>query len=339
MPDPTSRRLTVSPHQSGGRLDAFLADHLALSREQVRQLLARSLVFLDGRPVPPRGGGERLVAGSTLVVEPFLTAADAAVVPQPELPLITLAAGPGWVIVDKPAGLPVHPLEPDERGTVLNALAARHPEIQGVGEAGLRSGVVHRLDVETSGCLAFALDAATWQTLRDAFRLHHSRKVYRALVRGPMTGRGRETLDLIVARHRPAKVRVVVSDPSRGKPGPAKPTRGGKPAKPDKSDPASQARRCDLTWHALETFPATQADPGATLLEIELGTGFLHQIRVMLAHLGHPVLGDTLYGDPALSSTRPMLHAASLAVGPATAASPDPADFAASLAQLRSHPH
>ncbi|NIR59804.1 MAG: RluA family pseudouridine synthase, partial [Gammaproteobacteria bacterium] len=79
--------------------------------------------------------------------------------------LVVLARGAGWVAVDKPAGVPVHPLRADERGSVLAAVAARHPEVQGVGEGGLRSGVVHRLDVGTSGVLLVATAEDAWQRL------------------------------------------------------------------------------------------------------------------------------------------------------------------------------
>lgn len=311
-PAPTGSRWVVAAQHAGGRLDTYLADRLHLSREEVRRLLARRGVRMNGSLVPARGGGERLAAGAVLLVEPVVTVASAAVIAQPEAALVILAQGPGWVVVDKPAGTPVHPLEPDERNTLLNALIARHPEIHGVGEGGLRSGVVHRLDVETSGCLAFGLDQPTWQTLRDAFRLHHTRKTYRAIVRGRLAGAGGESLDLVIAQHRPAKVRVVEAGSRQ-----------------------EQARRCDLAWRAIESFPPSADSPAATLLEVDLGTGFLHQIRVMLAHLGHPVLGDALYGEgPTPLAPRPLLHAAALSAGPASATSPDPADFAEALRRL-----
>lgn len=305
-------RLQVSPDDAGSRLDAFLVRHLGVSRAQARRLLAQGLVLLDCRRAFERDKGVLLAAGSAIEIAPFTEPAAMQVIPQPEAPLTILAQGQGWLIVDKPAGWPVHPLREHETGTVLNALVARHPEIQGVGEGGLRSGVVHRLDIETSGTLLLATTQEMWTRLRQAFEEHRTQKIYRAIVRGKLSGRGREVMNLLVAQHRPAKVRVV------------EPHRGTLPA---------GARRCDLEWKALESFER------ATLLEVTLGTGFLHQIRVMLAHLVHPVLGDGLYGSAAEPDVpavrRPMLHAAYLQVKDVAAQSPDPEDLTACLAALR----
>src|SRR5690606_18172405 len=115
----------------------------------------------------------------------------------------------GWMIVNKPAGLPVHPLEEDETETVLSALIAKYPQMHGVGEGGLRSGVVHRLDVETSGTLLFASKQETWTRLRQAFTEHRTTKKYQAIVLGQMRGSGEEKMVLHIARHRPAVVRVI----------------------------------------------------------------------------------------------------------------------------------
>jgi 23S rRNA pseudouridine1911/1915/1917 synthase len=215
-----------------------------------------------------------------------------------------LAEGAGWSVVDKPPGMPVHPRREDERGTALGFLAARHPEVVGVGEGGLRSGVVHRLDVETSGCLAFAWREDAWQRLRDAFRRHRMEKVYRALALGRLRGGGELALEMVVAQHRPARVRV-----------------------------AAGGHRTELAWRALEPLR------GATLVEVRPRTGFLHQIRAAFAHLGHPLAGDARYGareagDPS-GATRTLLHASRLAGEGLEAAAPDPPDLRAALAALR----
>ena len=234
--------------------------------------------------------------------------ATAATAPPTLLPV--LARGPGWLAVDKPAGVAVHPYRADETGTLLNALAARHPELHGVGEGGLRSGVVHRLDLETSGVVLFATEEASWQRLRAAFRERRVQKVYRALVRG-QPGSGSLELALVTARHRPALVRVLGAAEAAG---------------------ARGARRARQSWRTLESF----AD--AALVEVRPETGFLHQIRAMLAHQGAPVLGDRRYGpaDVASGAPRHMLHAASVAFEEIRAESPDAPDFAALLARLRS---
>jgi 23S rRNA pseudouridine1911/1915/1917 synthase len=305
---PANPEFVIAGPDIGARLDIFLGQRLGVGRAQVKKLLASGRVRLNGHPASEKSKGLFLREGSRVTVEGFAPATAAEVVPEPDLPLTVLAEGDGWVAVDKPAGMAVHPLEPGETGTVLNSAVARYPQIQGVGEAGLRSGVVHRLDVGTTGVLLFATAQPAWQRLRDAFSAHTTKKVYRALVDGELKGSGRETMDLVVIRHTPAKVGVV------------NPTQGYRPP---------GTRTCHLTWRTIEKLN------GATLLEIELGTGFLHQIRVMLAHLGHPVVGDGLYGDAEAGIPRPMLHASYLKADTAEARSPDPDDFLRALKRLR----
>lgn len=304
MASPPEHVWTVAPEHAGERLDRFLAARLGVGRSVVQRLLAASRVRVDGRNAPPRSKGIALEAGSAVQVTDFVPPVRIEVSPEPETPLVVLARGDGWLVVDKPAGTPVHPLREGEGATVLNALVARVPSIQGVGEGGLCSGVVHRLDVGTSGVLLFATAPEAWQRLRDAFREHRVAKRYRALVRGRLEGEGALELPLAVTRHRPARVSVV--PPGRG------------------------ARMTRMRWRAVRT--GTQA----TLVEVELETGFLHQIRVGLAHLGHPVLGDRDYGGDsgaAPMASRPLLHAARLAVDEVEAESPDPADFSSALRQ------
>jgi 23S rRNA pseudouridine1911/1915/1917 synthase len=276
----------------------------------VRRLLEAGRASAAGAVL--RRKGERVAAGARIRVALHRAAAERAPVPEPGRPLTVLARGSGWIAVDKPAGMPVHPLREDETGSVLSALVARHPEMLGVGEAGLRSGVVHRLDVETSGVLLFATEEAAWQRLREAFRRHRVEKLYRAIVLGTLAGEADVTLDLVTARHRPARVRAVA---------PGERSRHGRP------------RRARLHWRSLETLGM------ATLVEVRPVTGFQHQIRVTLAHLGHPVAGDRTYGPgPASDPTaapRLLLHAARLVFQDVDVASPDPPDFAATLAALR----
>jgi 23S rRNA pseudouridine1911/1915/1917 synthase len=300
------RTLEVGAADGGRRLDAFLAERLALSRADVRRLLARGAVRLDGRRVGAPGKGIQLGAGARVEVAPFSRPAERRVPADAGAPLEMLACGPGWLAVDKPAGMPVHPLREEERGTVLNAVVARHPELFGVGEGGLRSGVVHRLDVDTSGVLLVATEQAAWERLREAFARHRVEKVYRALVRGRVEGAGEAELPLVLARHRPARVRVAA-------PG------------------ESGARTVALAWRPLEAFAA------ATLVEVRPRTGFLHQIRAVLAHRGHPVLGDRTYADPASAAAAPrqMLHAVEVAFEEVRAASPDPADLRTQIERLR----
>lgn len=306
----TPRALRVGGEHAGRRLDLFLAERLGLSRAQARRLLARGAVRVDGRPVAASAKGRALRPGAIVEVAPFTRPGERRARAEPAAPLRVLAEGEGWLAVDKPAGAPVHPLAGDETGTVLNALIARRPELHGVGEGGLRSGVVHRLDVDTSGVLLFATRAETWQRLREAFRLRRVEKSYRAVLLGRVEAEGFASVGLVTARHRPARVRVVGER---------------------ERESARGVRVGELSWRCLECFGA------ASLVEVRPRTGFLHQIRATFAHLGHPVAGDRTYGAPADPSGAPrqMLHAARAAVDEIAAESPDPDDFAAVCARLR----
>jgi 23S rRNA pseudouridine1911/1915/1917 synthase len=300
----SERSFRVNEAEAGARLDVFLAEALGATRGQVRRLLAAGGVRVDAAAAGLSAKGRVLAAGERVSVREPTLASAAAPEPEPGAPLRVLAEGEGWLAVDKPAGVPVHPLAPGETGTLLNALVARHPEVSGVGEGGLRSGVVHRLDVDTSGVLLFATEELRWLDLREAFRRHRVEKTYRVLVHGRLEGAGDLVLHLSVLRHRPARVGVVAAG-------------------------AGRSRRTELAWRSLEVFAE------ATLVEVSPRTGFLHQIRASLAHLGHPVVGDVAYGAPEGGAARHLLHAARVAVDDVAAESPDAADFAEALARLR----
>lgn len=297
----------VEDVEAGSRLDAFLAGRLEVSRAEARRLLRAGGVQLGGRRISARHKGRLLGAGQEVRIASFTAPQERRVVPEPAVPLRVLARGEGWIAVDKPAGSPVHPLCADERGSVLAAVAARYPEVQGVGEGGLRSGVVHRLDVGTSGVLLFATAQPTWRRLRAGFREHRARKLYRAIVLGSPGPEGSERPWLRIARHSPS--RVVVAEAG-----------------------AAGAYSTSMSWRRVESFP------GASLLEIRPVTGFLHQIRATLAQRGHPVAGDEAYAGAATDPTgacRPLLHAVHLALDEISVGSADPADFEQVLERLR----
>lgn len=326
------RRFVVPAADAGARLDLFLARHLEISRAQARRLLGRGAVRVDGRSLGEKDKGQALATGAEIVVEAFRPPSTWAPQPEPEggaPPPVVLASGPGWLVVDKPAGMPVHPLNEGETGTVLNAVVAAHPEVQGVGEGGLRCGVVHRLDVWTSGALVMATEEATWQRLRAAFAEHRVAKRYLALVEGDFaaaqSGSGDEPMrmeiGLVMARHRPAKVRVARADELGG----------------------PSVRPISQTVRLVESYG------DASLVEIVPKTGFLHQIRVTLAHLGHPVLGDRTYAPhprrnnagqtlaDRCGAHRHMLHAAEVEISDVHAVAPLPADFERCRAWLTEH--
>lgn len=323
--------LTVAPAEAGLRLDLFLARRLGVSRLEARRLLAAGQVRRGGRTLGLPDKGERVAPGQVVAVAGFAPPDQRRPVPQPDLRLDVLARGEGWVAVAKPAGMPVHPLRADETGTALNAVAAAYPDIAGVGEGGLRGGVVHRLDIDTSGVLLFATRDESWRRLRRLFVEHRIEKTYRAVVLGELAAAGEGVFWLRVARGRPARVVAVPAAPADPAGPAAAVGHGGTAANAWPSPaPPPGARRCGMSWRPLAPLR------GATLAEARPVTGFLHQVRVTFACLGHPLAGDRLYGPPAdgTGAGRHMLHAAHLRWEEADIACPDPDDFAELLRRL-----
>jgi 23S rRNA pseudouridine1911/1915/1917 synthase len=290
--------IEASEASQGQRLDRFLADRLGVSRARVRHLLEHGRIRFGDRALGLADKSHAVAPGECFAVVGARKAEDEQPTPRPDVPLEILAEGDGWLVVNKPAGRGVHPLHPDQEDTVLDALCARRPEIVGVGEGGLRSGVVHRLDVDTSGALLFATTDESWRRLRGAFSDHRIEKRYRAIVEGDLSRERRVDLPLEITRHRPARVSV---------------REGG--------------RICRLHVRPLERLR------DATHVEVALETGFLHQIRASLAHLGHPIVGDAVYGGGA-GAARPMLHARSLRLGEIAVVVDPPEDFASLLQSL-----
>jgi 23S rRNA pseudouridine1911/1915/1917 synthase len=293
---------------AGSRVDRTVADWRGVSRAAVLRLLDLGALSCNGRILGRANKGDTLAVGDELVLAGPHAGGERPL-PDASLDLAILQQGEGWLVVDKPAGVPVRPHALDERGTVLNAIAHRFPEVVGVGERGLRSGIVHRLDTDTSGTLLIATEQRVWERLRDAFAAHRVKKRYLAIVQGKPDDRGELHRDLRVARHQPAYVEVA-------------PVGNGGDA----------ARRCSLSYRVLERF----ADRAA-LIEIDLHTGFLHQIRAMMSDLGHPVAGDTSYGkDHApINAPRQMLHATLLRFESIDAHAPLPDDMRQCLERLK----
>lgn len=316
MHDPSASRpgaprsLRVSPEQAGTRLDVFLARWLDVSRAEARSLLLHGRVQLDDRALGLGDKGQPLLEGAQVVVAGFVPPLERRApppAPGPHGPVPSvLAQGRDWIAIDKPAGMPVHPYHEGETGTALGFVASLRPEIHGIGEGGLRSGIVHRLDLDTSGALLMATEQTRWEQLRGAFREGRAEKVYRAIVLGQLREQRELRLSLRVAQHRPARVRVV------------------------ESGCAGAREVCMRVW-PIEPLA------GATLIEVAPSSGFLHQIRAALAHIGHPLIGDRRYGSGAddAKASRHMLHASRLCVGNIEAACADPEDFRELADRLR----
>lgn len=235
--------------------------------------------------------------------------------------LRVLARGDDWLAVDKEAGRHVRPRAVGETDTLLNALYAAHPCVLGVGEGGLKSGVVHRLDRDTSGVTLFALNQSKWEELRLAFSQHQIEKVYFAIVwrkRVHADVSGDFSHDMQVTRHAPARVGFVAH--------------GIQSVQSSRAHAVGYPTR--LSWAIEEVLSDTYA-----LVRVNLVTGFLHQVRATLAHLGLPVVGDSTYSAPnELRTNRCLLHAYSLKWNWLDVKAELPEDFRAALAKCRSRP-
>ena len=280
LPEGKSER-TVPAGSSPDRLDKVVARLFGISRGRAMDWIAEGRVKIDGKRAPK---GTPIGGGASLSVE--LPPPDAPV-PQPELPLRIVHADALVVVAEKPAGMPSHPLKPGETGTAANALVGRFPELASVGPSPREGGLVHRLDTDTSGLLLAARTTASHQALRAQFTARTVEKGYLALVAGEIHAGGEIDLPLAHDPHDSRRVRAA-SDPEWAA------LHGARPA--------------------LTRFQPLERRGGFTLLDVEIATGVLHQIRAHLAFIGHPLAGDALYGGPPLPGlARHFLHAARLA--------------------------
>ena len=273
------RALPVPDGLAGERLDAGLARLLGLSRSAAADLAETGAVRLDGRPA---GKSDRLHAGAWLEVSLPDPPSAVEVVAEPVDGLVVVHDDDDLVVVDKPVGVAAHPSPGWTGPTVVGGLAGAGYRIATSGAAE-RQGVVHRLDVGTSGLMVVAKSEYAYSRLKQAFRDRTVDKTYHALVQGhpdPLRG----TIDAPIGRHPSADWKWAV-------------VAGGKPSV--------------THYEVLEAFRA------ASLAEIHLETGRTHQIRVHFSALRHPCAGDLTYGaDPTLAArlglTRQWLHAVRL---------------------------
>ncbi|MDE3167567.1 MAG: RluA family pseudouridine synthase [Acidobacteriota bacterium] len=287
---------------SGRRLDHWLGQQLPeYSRSRIQEWIKGGRVRVNGGAVR---ASHPLRAGDTVEVEPAAPAPLAAV--AEDIPLAVLYEDADLVAVDKPAGMVVHAGAGVHSGTLVNALVHRFGSLSGVGGA-LRPGIVHRLDRFTSGVLLVAKHDAAHRALAAQFSGREIEKVYLALVHGRIaaeTGR----IDRPIARDPVRRTRMTAR--------------------------LSEGRAAWSEYRVLDRYR------GFTFLEVRIGTGRTHQIRVHLSSIGHPVAGDTLYGAPRHASGRYFLHAHRIrfrqpSTGEAvTVVSALPGDLAAWLGEL-----
>jgi 23S rRNA pseudouridine1911/1915/1917 synthase len=291
-------RLIVDEGSAGARLDAFLvARGGAGSVAAARRAIAAGQVHLEGGRARK---GTRLAPGQ-VVTTTADAPAPAGVVPRPELPLQVLYEDRYLVAVDKPAGIPSHPLRAGETASVAAALVARYPDCAQASADPREGGLGHRLDVGTSGVLVAARDRETWAALRQALGSEGCEKTYLAEVRGVLP----DTADrpFVEVGTRPGALAVTAPIGRIGRRGSRVRLAGGRNPLPARTEVAVRERR-----------------GATTLVTAWLSRGRAHQVRAHLAHLGCPVVGDALYGPE--DSTGPLhLHALALALRhPATGA-------------------
>ena len=274
---------------AGERLDRVVALVWGCSRAEAARLIDQQKVRVNGTPIAAKS--QRLAAGDliSLLEEPAI--GPRALEADPSVVLNVVHVDEQVIVVHKPADLVVHPGSGHAEGTMVHGLLARFPEIAGVGESE-RPGIVHRLDRGTSGLLMVARTQPSYEALTGALGRREVHRGYAALVAG-MPSDDRGVIDAPVGRstRHPTKMSV---------------TAGGRPAR----------TRYEVTARMpARTEPPDEAVPyDAALLDLELETGRTHQIRVHLAAIGHPILGDDLYGGPAAPGiSRPALHAHTLA--------------------------
>lgn len=269
--------------EAGRRLDVFLVDRVEhMTRAKARALIENGEVRINGRRAKK---GVMLAAGDVVTIEALPAPTDFEPKPNAELPLTVLYEDASIVIVDKPAGVPTHPLRPEEDATIVSALVARYPEMLGVGYRKREPGILHRLDTDTSGTLLCARDAATFEALRIALREGRIQKTYAALVEGAVSA-PRELHGALAPDPRDARKVRLLDDPNTLEP-------GARPA-----------------WTKLESAERMGA---FSLVQVLAPRAGRHQVRAHLAHEGAPLAGDLLYGGPAVPGlTRHFLHAATL---------------------------
>jgi 23S rRNA pseudouridine1911/1915/1917 synthase len=297
------RSLPVPDGLDGERLDAALARLFGFSRTRAAELIADGRVRLDGAATAK---SDRVTAGALLEVDlPVAAEAGTAIAPTPVAGLVVVQDDADIIVVDKPVGVAAHPSPGWDGPTVVGALAAAGYRVSTSG-AEERQGVVHRLDVGTSGLMVVAKSERAYTVLKQAFRERTVDKTYHALVQGhPDPARG--TIDAPIDRHPSHDYKFAV-------------VAGGRPS--------------------VTHYETLEAHPAASLLQIKLETGRTHQIRVHMAAVRHPCVGDLTYGaDPVLASRlglkRQWLHAARLGfVHPADGR---PVEFASSYPDDLAH--
>ena len=298
--------MNIQATEAGVRLDVFLSEQLdQCSRSAAQKLLEAGAVTLNGKPLRKQ---DRTVAGAVYAVE--LPELKEIAIEARELPLDVVYEDADLLVINKPKGLVVHPAPGHWDDTLVNALMFHCKDsLSGINGA-LRPGIVHRIDKDTSGLLIVAKNDFAHQALAEQLQDHSLSRTYEAIVKGGFR-EDEGSINAPIGRHPVDRKKMAVTD--------------------------KNSRSAVTHWRVLERFGPY------TLVECRLETGRTHQIRVHMAHIHHPILGDTVYGSPKpeLGQDSQCLHARALRfrhprTGEAMELScPRPAYFEALLEQLR----
>jgi 23S rRNA pseudouridine1911/1915/1917 synthase len=277
-------RFVVEEGESGDRLDVFLVRRVeGLGRAGAKRFIAEGRVRVDGKV---RRKGAVLSAGETVSLEGEPEVADFEPLPDEDVALCVLHEEDDFVVVDKPAGMPSHPLRPGERGTLANAIVARYPEAVLYGHAKREAGLLQRLDTETSGLLLVARSLHGFDELSTMLKRGAIDKRYRALCAGAV--RAPQIIDLPIGHDARDRRRMrAVSE--------------------------LEAHELRHPRDATTEILRSEVRGARSLVEVRARSARRHQVRVHLAAIGHPLLGDALYGGPEHPGLgRHFLHASAM---------------------------
>jgi 23S rRNA pseudouridine1911/1915/1917 synthase len=310
-----TKTLTVTVNHAGKRLDMFIQHHEAYSsRNRIQTLIKGGLARVNGKTEKP---GYRVRGGDTVTLE--LPERHVREVLPENIPLNVVFEDDHLVVLNKPPGLVVHPAPGNYTGTLVNALLYHYGSLPALGTSPHgsereRAGIVHRLDKDTSGVMVVARTQEALKALSAQFKSRVVQKRYVALVSGVIK-KGSGIIDVGLGRHVKERKKISVH--------------------------THKARESVTLYKVKERFK------NATLVEVEIKTGRTHQIRVHMAHIGHPVLGDRTYGGARATKLddnaipRQMLHAETLSLLhpvtglPMTFSVPPPQDMAETIERLR----
>jgi 23S rRNA pseudouridine1911/1915/1917 synthase len=281
------RHWTVTADDAGSRLDAFLRARLPfLSRRELDHALSERCFTTNGRPARK---GDRLSQGDIVKFTGALARLSKAPIPNPRLRVPLIYEDAALIALNKPAGMHCHGFSGQDNTTLANFVIARWPKLAGVGKNRWEPGLVHRIDRDTSGLVLVAKQQAGFDELRAQFRRRMVKKTYLALVQGSTPFEGTIALPLMHDAQEPKKMRPVLAPPKN--------SMGAK------------------AWPALTRYRKIGERNGLSFLRLEMETGVTHQLRVHLAAIGHPIVGDLLYGAAKredLDLARHFLHASEL---------------------------